>query len=248
MTDLNLMNFSNFITNDIKMLLPEFFLVSSILMLIIHGAFLTVSSVYNFPLLNKSVSFLAVLVLIFTLFLLYNNPILFIIFFALLGLLLLISSNDLISAYLAIEMQSLSFYMLALFKRNSVFSIEAGLFYLLNNIPFNSNDDIIYGFNLYYYYPAILIFSLFLAVGLLFKLAAALFHMWSPDVYEGSLINQKAVKSRSKKPLKARVFEMNYKIKYLENEGLSKVKIRKVLNLYCSRNKELMQYLIFKIK
>ena len=147
------------------------------------------------------------------------------ILFAVLGLLLLISSHDLISAYLAIEMQSLSFYVLASFKRNSAFSTEAGLkyfilgafssslilfgcsilygftgttnfqnlFYLLNDISFNSNDDIIYGFNLYYYNPAIVISSLFLAVGLLFKLAAAPFHMWSPDVYEGSPISSTAL-------------------------------------------------------
>jgi len=242
--------------------------------LIIHGVLLTASSVYNFPLINKSVSYLSVLILIFTLLLLYNNPILFrlifnnififddlaffakgfiivcsiacllmsqdyvdyyrlnsfeycvLILFAVLGLLLLISSCDLISAYLAIEMQSLSFYVLASFKRNSAFSTEAGLkyfilgafssslilfgssilygftgttnfqnlFYLLNDVSLNTSSDfLIYGYTFYYYYTAIIIASLFIAVGLLFKLAAAPFHMWSPDVYEGSPMSSTAI-------------------------------------------------------
>ena len=268
------MDFSSIFTNDIKIILPEIFIVSSILMLIIHGVLLTASSVYNFPLINKSVSYLSVLILIFTLLILYNNPIFFrvifnnififddlaffakvfiiisaiacllmsqdyvdyyrlnsfeycvLILFAVVGLLLLISSCDLISAYLAIEIQSLSFYVLASFKRNSVFSTEAGLkyfilgafssslilfgssilygftgttnfqnlFYLLNDISQNtSNDILIYGYKFYYYYTAIIIASLFIAIGLLFKLAAAPFHMWSPDVYEGSPMSSTAL-------------------------------------------------------
>ena len=71
------MDFSTIFTNDIKIILPEIFIVSSILVLIIHGVLLTASSTYNFPLINKSVSYLSVLILIFTLLLLYNNPILF---------------------------------------------------------------------------------------------------------------------------------------------------------------------------
>jgi len=268
------MDFSSIFTNDIKIILPEIFIVSSILVLIIHGVLLTASSVYNFPLINKSVFYLSVLILIFTLLLLYNNPILFrlifnnififddlaffakgfiivcsiacllmsqdyvdyyrlnsfeycvLILFAVLGLLLLISSCDLISAYLAIEMQSLSFYVLASFKRNSAFSTEAGLkyfilgafssslilfgssilygftgttnfqnlFYLLNDVSLNTSSDfLIYGYTFYYYYTAIIIASLFIAVGLLFKLAAAPFHMWSPDVYEGSPMSSTAI-------------------------------------------------------
>jgi len=268
------MDFSNFFTNDIKIILPEIFIASSILVLIIYGVLLSASSVYNFPLINKSITFLSALILLFTLLLLYNNPILFrvifnntfifddlaffskgfiivssiacllmsqdyieyyrlnsfeyciLILFAILGLLLLISSSDLISAYLAIEMQSLSFYVLAAFKRNSAFSTEAGLkyfilgafssslilfgssilygftgttnfqnlFHVLNDISFNiSNGTLIYGFKFYYYNTSVIIASLFIAVGLLFKLAAAPFHMWSPDVYEGSPMSSAAL-------------------------------------------------------
>jgi len=148
------------------------------------------------------------------------------ILFAILGLLLLACSFDLISTYLAIEMQSLSFYVLATFKRNSAFSTEAGLkyfilgafssslilfgssiiygftgttnfgdlFYLFNNISFNfSSESLNYMFEIYYYQNAIIISSIFIAVGLLFKLAAAPFHMWSPDVYEGSPTSTTAI-------------------------------------------------------
>jgi NADH:ubiquinone oxidoreductase subunit 2 (subunit N) len=51
--------------------------------------------------------------------------------FALLGIFLLCSSNDLITAYLSIELQSLAFYILAAFKKNSTYSIEAGLKYFI---------------------------------------------------------------------------------------------------------------------
>ena len=67
------MDFSSIFTNDIKIILPEIFIASSILVLIIHGILLTASSVYNFPLINKSVSYLSILILIFTLFLFINK-------------------------------------------------------------------------------------------------------------------------------------------------------------------------------
>jgi NADH-quinone oxidoreductase subunit N len=51
--------------------------------------------------------------------------------FSILGLFILISSNDLLTAYLAIELQSLSFYVLAAFKKNSTFSIESGIKYFI---------------------------------------------------------------------------------------------------------------------
>lgn len=53
------------------------------------------------------------------------------ILFALLGLFLLCSSNDFLTAYLAIELQSLSFYVLAAFKKNSTFSVDAGIKYFI---------------------------------------------------------------------------------------------------------------------
>jgi NADH-quinone oxidoreductase subunit N len=128
---------------------------------------------------------------------------------AVLSLLLLTSSCDLISTYLVIEMQALCFYILASFRRNSAFSTEAGLKYFISGSfisgLFLLGASLIYGglgtlnFN---HLSLLLSFSLnqelihikyFVLVGvllvtitLLFKIAAAPFHFWSPDVYEGS--------------------------------------------------------------
>jgi NADH-quinone oxidoreductase subunit N len=134
---------------------------------------------------------------------------------AILGLLILVSSHDLILAYLAIELQSLAFYVLATFKRNSAYSTEAGLKYFILGafasglILFGSS--LVYGFtgatnfehlsNLFLDnnlikaggVSALEISIVFLAVGFLFKLAAAPFHMWSPDVYESSPTNSTAL-------------------------------------------------------
>jgi len=128
---------------------------------------------------------------------------------SILALLLLVSSYDLISAYLIIEMQALCFYVLASFRRTSAFSTEAGLKYfvsgsfiscvflfgcsliygglgtlnfnelnLLLSFPFEENYT-----NIYYF---IIIGVLFVTITLLFKISAAPFHFWAPDVYEGS--------------------------------------------------------------
>lgn len=59
----------------------------------------------------------------------FEYPLLFM--FSILGLMLLISSNDLITAYLSIELQSLSFYIMASINKNSTFSVEAGLKYFI---------------------------------------------------------------------------------------------------------------------
>lgn len=127
------------------------------------------------------------------------------ILFSIFGLNLLISSNDLISAYLAIEMQALSFYVMASFQRRSVFSTEAGLKYFI--LGAFSSGLLLYAFSLIYgvtgttnlvniknfcldpYFDGaniIQIALIFLTAGFLFKVAAFPFHMWSPDVYEGS--------------------------------------------------------------
>lgn len=70
--------------------------------------------------------------------------------FAILGLLLLCSSNDLITAYLSIELQSLSFYVMASFKKNSNYSVDAGLKYFvlgsLSSGLFLFGSSLIYGF------------------------------------------------------------------------------------------------------
>tara|TARA_B110000879_G_scaffold107255_1_gene144119 strand:- start:10643 stop:12172 length:1530 start_codon:yes stop_codon:yes gene_type:complete len=128
---------------------------------------------------------------------------------AILSLLLLVSSCDLISTYLVIEMQALCFYILASFRRNSAFSTEAGLKYFVSGSfisgLFLFGASLIYGclgtlnfnhlslllsfsFNeeLSYIKYFILIGILLVTITLLFKIAAAPFHFWSPDVYEGA--------------------------------------------------------------
>jgi NADH-quinone oxidoreductase subunit N len=124
-------------------------------------------------------------------------------------MLLLVSSYDLLALYLAIELMSLSFYILAAYKRNSEFSGEAGLKYFILG-AFSSGlllfgTSMIYGFTgLTNFedlakvltgiqgvsdsvsYNGILIGITFVSVALLFKVGAAPFHMWAPDVYEGA--------------------------------------------------------------
>jgi NADH-quinone oxidoreductase subunit N len=125
-----------------------------------------------------------------------------------LGMLLLISSYNLISMYLAIELQSLCLYVLAAFKKRSAFSTEAGLKYFILGALSSGillfGSSLIYGFtgttsleeisqictNLHnlgdIQYNGLLIGLCFISAGTLFKMAAVPFHMWSPDVYEGS--------------------------------------------------------------
>lgn len=122
--------------------------------------------------------------------------------FTLLGLLLLVSSNDLISFYLALELQSLASYVLSALLRTSVFSTEAAVKYFI--LGALSSGILLLGGSLIYGFCGTTNFNdihlimesstygiphigfLFVYISLLFKLAAVPFHMWAPDVYEGS--------------------------------------------------------------
>lgn len=124
------------------------------------------------------------------------------------AILLILQAYDLLTMYLTIEFQSLIFYILASFKRTSEFSTEAGLKYFVLG-AFSSalllfGSSLIYGLtgltnlsDLSKFFTGILLneVSIFLGVltglilitiALLFKLSSAPFHMWAPDVYEGS--------------------------------------------------------------
>lgn len=128
---------------------------------------------------------------------------------AILSMFLLISSYDLISFYLTIEMQALCFYVMASFKKNSSFSTEAGLKYFIAgsfiSAFFLLGCSLVYGclgtlnlhdLSLILFVPfsnisdefTLCVFTgiLFITSTLLFKLACAPFHFWAPDVYEGS--------------------------------------------------------------
>jgi len=127
--------------------------------------------------------------------------------FSVLGFLFLITAADLIIAYLSIELQSLVFYVLTSFTRNSNYSVASGLKYFvlssLTSAFFLFGCSFVYGilgtlnfqelrvlcflkiFN--GFYVNLLQFSLlFILISLLFKLTAAPFHFWVPTIYEGA--------------------------------------------------------------
>lgn len=129
--------------------------------------------------------------------------------FSIFSSLLLLSSSDLMSAYLSIEIQSLCFYILASFRRNSAFSTEAGLKYFISgsfiSCVFLFGCSLVYGsigtlnFNhittilsfpfldeFFFVKLTTIIGSLLIIFTLFFKVSAVPFHFWSPDVYEGS--------------------------------------------------------------
>ena len=284
--------------NNCKLIFPELFLVTSILILIIYGSLLSALRKFNFPLITRTIAWFTILILFFLCILLFNsyvfyykninfcafgfnNTLIFddvaiylkmivlifsmicilimhnhvlkhqinafeyfiLLLLAILGLLLLCSAFDLMTIYLAIELQSLSFYILAAFKRDSSYSTEAGLKYFI--LGSFSSGLLLFGFSFIYgylgttnlsdisqllehsgqhnifplhqlysinfselistYFPTrfhaenfnsviqidndrllIILSMFFIASALFFKIAAAPYHMWSPDVYEGA--------------------------------------------------------------
>ena len=117
------------------------------------------------------------------------------------GMMLMISSYDLIIFYLGLELQSLCLYILASFKRDDLRSTEAGLKYFV--LSALASGLLLYGCSLIYGFTGSTNFEIisnnldeantgavfgivFILVGLAFKVSAVPFHMWTPDVYEGS--------------------------------------------------------------
>jgi NADH-quinone oxidoreductase subunit N len=118
-----------------------------------------------------------------------------------LGMMIMISSNDLMVFYMGLELQSLALYVLATFNRDQIKSSEAGLKYFV--LSALSSGLLLYGCSLIYGFTGSTNFDLiatqlnsneyaltfgivFILVGLAFKISAVPFHMWAPDVYEGS--------------------------------------------------------------
>ena len=118
-----------------------------------------------------------------------------------LGMMIMMSSNDLIVFYMGLELQSLALYVLATFNRNNLKSSEAGLKYFV--LSALSSGLLLYGCSLIYGFSGSTNFDtiafqlnsneyaltfgiVFILVGLAFKISAVPFHMWAPDVYEGS--------------------------------------------------------------
>jgi NADH-quinone oxidoreductase subunit N len=119
------------------------------------------------------------------------------------GMMVMVSAGDLMALYMGLELQSLALYVVASLRRDSVRSTEAGLKYFI--LGALSSGLLLYGASLVYGYAGTTLFSgiietatagempvglliglVFVMSGLAFKVSAAPFHMWTPDVYEGA--------------------------------------------------------------
>ena len=125
--------------------------------------------------------------------------------FAALGMFIMVSADSLLTLYVGLELQSLSLYVLAAFRREAVRSTEAGIKYFV--LGALSSGLVLFGISLLYGFTGVLGFGdiavalpnlelierqgvlfglMFLLAGLAFKVSAVPFHMWTPDVYEGA--------------------------------------------------------------
>ena len=131
----------------------------------------------------------------------FEYPILII--FSVVGMMFMVSANDLMILYLGLELQSLALYVVASMRRESLKSTEAGMKYFV--LGALSSGLLLYGASLVYGYSGStnfqsivtsldsssrslgFMFGMILVVaGLAFKISAVPFHMWTPDVYEGA--------------------------------------------------------------
>lgn len=123
---------------------------------------------------------------------------------ATLGMMLMISANDLMSLYVGLELQSLALYVIAAFQRDSLRSTEAGVkYFVLGSV---ASGMLLFGASLIYGFCGgtafvqisralldgkaaefgVIVGLVFVVAGLAFKVSAVPFHMWTPDVYEGA--------------------------------------------------------------
>ena len=119
------------------------------------------------------------------------------------GMMFMVSAGDLMALHMGLELQSLALYVIAAMRRDSLRSTEAGLKYFV--LGALSSGLLLYGSSLVYGYAGTTLFSgivaaagdglapvgllfglVFVMAGLAFKVSAVPFHMWTPDVYEGS--------------------------------------------------------------
>lgn len=124
--------------------------------------------------------------------------------FSLLGMLLMVSANDLIALYMGMELSSLALYVLASFSRDSLKSTESGIkYFVLGSLAsglFLFGASLVYGFSGATEFfrisealkssqdvsPGLLVGLVLMTAAFCFKISAAPFHMWTPDVYEGA--------------------------------------------------------------
>ena len=184
-----------------------------VIFLILNNNFENIKIFNNSFALDEFSSFMKILILVSSFFVLimskkyiqdinnnkFEYPVIMLI--AILGMFFMVSSNDLILFYLGLELQSLSLYILASIDRDNLRSSEAGIKYFV--LSALSSGLLLYGCSLLYGFTGSTNFQvisnnvgdinigttfamIFILVGLAFKVSAVPFHMWTPDVYEGS--------------------------------------------------------------
>ena len=184
------------------------------LLLIIFNSFNESGNLFSNSFVSNSfTNFFKILILLGTLFVMlitqnfieemkinhFEYPLLLL--FSVLGMFFMISSNDLMSFYLGLELQSLALYILASLDRDNLKSNESGIKYFV--LSALSSGLLLYGCSLLYGFTGSTNFEeinlkmelentgaifamVFILVGLAFKVSAVPFHMWTPDVYQGS--------------------------------------------------------------
>jgi len=184
------------------------------LLLIVFNSFNETGNLFSNSFVSNSfTNFFKILILLGTLFVMlitqdfikemkinhFEYPLLLL--FSVLGMFFMISSNDLMSFYLGLELQSLALYILASIDRDNLKSNESGIKYFV--LSALSSGLLLYGCSLLYGFTGSTNFEeinlkmelentgavfamVFILVGLAFKVSAVPFHMWTPDVYQGS--------------------------------------------------------------
>ena len=203
-----------FFKNSYNLVTNITYLIIIFLLLIIFNSFNESGNLFSNSFISNSfTNFFKILILLGTLFVMlitqnfikemkinyFEYPLLLL--FSVLGMFFMVSSNDLMSFYLGLELQSLALYILASIDRDNLKSNESGIKYFV--LSALSSGLLLYGCSLLYGFTGSTNFEeinlkigfentgaifamVFILVGLAFKVSAVPFHMWTPDVYQGS--------------------------------------------------------------
>ena len=203
-----------FFKNSYNLVTNITYIIIISLLLIIFNSFDNSGNLFSNSFVSNSfTNFFKILILLGTLFVMlmtqdfikemkinyFEYPLLLL--FSVLGMFFMISSNDLMSFYLGLELQSLALYILASIDRDNLKSNESGIKYFV--LSALSSGLLLYGCSLLYGFTGSTNFEeinskielentgavfamVFILVGLAFKVSAVPFHMWTPDVYQGS--------------------------------------------------------------
>ena len=203
-----------FFKNSYNLVTNITYVIIVFLLLIIFNSFNESGNLFSNSFVSNSfTNFFKILILLGTLFVMFitqdyiketkinyfEYPLLLL--FSVLGMFFMISSNDLMSFYLGLELQSLALYILASIDRDNLKSNESGIKYFV--LSALSSGLLLYGCSLLYGFTSSTNFEeinlrmeientgaifamVFILVGLAFKVSAVPFHMWTPDVYQGS--------------------------------------------------------------